>query len=103
MPSVDLKKPDFSKSMARFMHGGSTAGQSLTLASTNPAHATHLQLIDRAVTGDPVRQPYEVTMDKNGVNLEEQMMAASQTAGDYQLITNIYSKNVDMLRAAMKA
>lgn len=99
----DLKTPDFKQTLGRYMDRQSLSTGKLSLSSTSAGHVTHLQMMNRAETGERVRQPYEITMSQNGVNLEEQMMAASQTAVDYQLMTNVYTKNVDMLRAAMKA
>lgn len=47
------------------------------------------------------RKPWEVSPSSNGVVIEEQMMKSAETATDYQLITNLYRKNVGMIRAAL--
>lgn len=99
----DVQAPDFRSTMARYINKNSLqSGQKLSMTLTSPMHGNRIQLLDRAETGDRVRQPYEVKPAKNGVTMEEQMMNAASTAVDYQLVTNVYSKNLDMLRSAIK-
>lgn len=101
--AMDVKAPDFRKSMARFTgHMPMVEGQKISMDKTSGGHVAHRQLIDRAEEGNPVRRTYEMEPVKNSITLEEQMMNASQNAVDYQLVTNIYTKQVDMLRAAMR-
>lgn len=47
------------------------------------------------------RMTYEVAPAGNAVILEEQMVKASQTTGEYNLITNLMRKNVSMIRTAL--
>jgi flagellar basal-body rod protein FlgB len=99
----DVKKPDFRQSMAIFLNREPlNRGDQLSVASTNDKHFTHRQMLDRRDAGTPQRQTYEVAPVGNSVSIEEEMMKASQTAIDYQLITNIYTKNTDLLRTAMR-
>lgn len=101
--TMDVQAPDFRKTMRRFMSTNQTnAGEKLALATTQPGQVSHLQMLNRADSGDSVRKTYEVSPGKNAVSLEEQMMQASQTAVDYQLVTNLYNKNIDLLRTATK-
>lgn len=101
--AMDVKAPDFRKSMARFTgHMPLVEGQKISMEKTSDAHVSHIQRIDRAPEGDRMRRTYEIAPVKNSVSLEEQMMSASQTAVDYQLVTNLYNKNVDMIRSAMR-
>ena len=44
---------------------------------------------------------YEVAPDDNGVIIEEQMIKASQTTMDYNLMTNLMRKNVGMIQTAL--
>jgi flagellar basal-body rod protein FlgB len=44
---------------------------------------------------------YEVSANGNGVILEEQLMNLSNTNVQYQLTTNIYKKQIGMLRMAL--
>ena len=102
--AMDVKAPDFKKTLRRFINTNQTnAGEKLSLTTTQPGQVAHKQLLNRADSGDRVRQTYEVAPGKNAINLEEQMMQASQTAIDYQLVTNLYNKNVDLLRTAMRS
>jgi flagellar basal-body rod protein FlgB len=59
-----------------------------------------------AIDGKPVtaqeKSPYEVNPSGNAVVLEEQLMKASQNYTDYQFTTNLYQKNMDMLKASLK-
>lgn len=47
------------------------------------------------------RQTYEVAPAGNAVILEEQMINSAQTNMDYNLMTSLYQKNVNMLRTAL--
>lgn len=47
------------------------------------------------------RLMYEVSPDDNGVIIEEQMVKASQTTMDYNLMTNLMRKNVGMIQTAL--
>lgn len=47
------------------------------------------------------RMTYEVAPDDNAVIIEEQMVKASQTTIDYNLMTNLMRKNVGMIQTAL--
>ncbi len=47
------------------------------------------------------RDVYETNPNENGIALEEQMMKVSDTQMNYQLASNIYHKNMMMLRTAI--
>jgi len=47
------------------------------------------------------RKPYEVAPADNAVILEEQMVKASQTTMDYNLMTNLMRKNVGLIQTAL--
>ncbi len=47
------------------------------------------------------RNPYETAPAGNAVVLEEQMMKVGQNAMEYQTVTNLYRKQVGMLKTAM--
>lgn len=49
------------------------------------------------------RGAYETAPDGNAVVLEEQMSKVGQNAMEYQAVTNLYRKQVGMLRTAMGA
>ncbi|MGQ9365873.1 flagellar basal body rod protein FlgB [Azospirillum sp. A39] len=73
----------------------------LQASTTN---ATHLQGTVPAgglAKEQRVRNPYETAPDGNAVVLEEQLMKVSQTAMDYQTMTNLYRKQIAMLKMAL--
>jgi flagellar basal-body rod protein FlgB len=47
------------------------------------------------------KQVYETALDGNSVSLEEQMMKVSETQGAYRLVTNLFEKQVSMLKQAI--
>jgi flagellar basal-body rod protein FlgB len=49
-----------------------------------------------------IKRPYETSLDKNGVVLEEQSMKMSDTMGDYQAATTIYKKYLSMIKLVLK-
>jgi flagellar basal-body rod protein FlgB len=49
-----------------------------------------------------IKTPYETSLDKNGVVLEEQAQKMSATVGDYQAATTIYKKYLSMIKLVLK-
>ncbi len=47
------------------------------------------------------KQTYEVAPVGNAVVMEEQLLKAGSTVMDYNLMTNLYQKNVSMIRTAL--
>jgi len=47
------------------------------------------------------REVFETTPDGNAVVLEDQLMKVSETQADYRLATNLYSKHIAMIKAAI--
>lgn len=74
----------------------------VTMQSTS---GTHLQGTvrkpDFRVEDLRARDVYETNPNENGVALEEQMMKVSDTQMKYQLASNVYQKNMMMLRTAI--
>jgi flagellar basal-body rod protein FlgB len=101
--SMDIKAPNFGKTMAVYEGGLKSASMGKLNMSTTAS--THLGAQDQGsapVRMQANRERYDVTPTGNSVSMEEQMMSASQNAVDYQLITNLYNKNLDILRSAMR-
>jgi len=88
----DLKAQDFRAELR---------GQSARLA---PA-TTSLQHQTSRMLASPERiekqRPTETTLSGNSVQLDTEMLKVSETASDYQLTTNIYRRNLAMLRTAI--
>lgn len=70
------------------------------LAATDPGHMGRGADVDEARSKEQ-REPYEVAPAGNAVIMEEQLINAGQTVGDYNLMTNLYQKHVGMLRTAI--
>jgi flagellar basal-body rod protein FlgB len=101
--AMDIKAPSFKDTMGRYINPTQlNNGAKLSLTTTAPGQVAHLQMLNRADSGSKVDQTYEVTPIKNSVNIEEQMMQSSGNAVDYQLVTNLYSKNLNLLRTVIK-
>ena len=45
--------------------------------------------------------PWEISPDGNGVVLEQQMTALAETQADYQMATELYRKQIAMLKTAI--
>jgi flagellar basal-body rod protein FlgB len=98
----DVSKPDFSKTMANYMGRVSPAKtEHLGLSTTSNNHID-INGRSRPTAGRSNRDVYDITPSGNSVSMEEQMMSASQNAGEYQLVTNLYNKNLDILRSALR-
>jgi flagellar basal-body rod protein FlgB len=93
----DFKAPDFSRVMGKV---GDDSKLSVSLASTSSGH---LGTPNGTANLREVRakEVYEASPDENGVILEEQIFKASKNAMDYQAMTNIYRRNVGMIRMAV--
>lgn len=68
-------------------------------------HAGHMQgtvVRDGPAKPVPQRDPYEASPAGNAVVLEEQLIKVAKTQGDYQLMTNLYRKHMDLFRIALR-
>lgn len=82
--------------------GGISTGAATQAAVTQPGHF-------RGVAGrgsdhwkaDRSRGNYETSPNGNAVNLEQQMMNITETQADHSLMSNLYRKQVGMLRKAL--
>ncbi|MDF1793172.1 MAG: flagellar basal body rod protein FlgB [Thalassobaculaceae bacterium] len=76
--------------------------QPVKLQATNGTHLQGtIQKPDFRVEELRAREVYETNPNDNGVALEEQVMKVSDTQMKYQLASNIYHKNLKMLRTAI--
>jgi flagellar basal-body rod protein FlgB len=78
----------------------SKAGARLGPAATDPRHiqASSGASTKAAVTKDAKA---EATLSGNTVSLESELMKVADTAMDYQLVTNLYRKQIGMLKAVI--
>jgi len=89
----DLKEVDFRKSEG-------AASFRVELARTDPAHFGRT-----GAKGDVQsvrdRNPYETLPTGNAVVLEEQLIKVAQTKHDYELMTRLYRKHLQMFQIAL--
>jgi flagellar basal-body rod protein FlgB len=80
-------------------------GDALQQATLRPAvtHAGHLlgKSTDPAAAKVKTITPWEVSPDGNGVVLEQQMTQLAETQADYQMATELYRKQIGMLKTAI--
>jgi flagellar basal-body rod protein FlgB len=70
-------------------------------AMTSPAHQTLAKGNDGPGTVRRDRKPYETKPDGNAVVAEEQMLKLSQTSQDFNTVTSLYRRNVNLLKMAI--
>jgi flagellar basal-body rod protein FlgB len=89
----DLKPQDFGKLVR-------ASAPPTTMRMTDPGH---LEPICRPPKerDEKDRKLYEVTPSGNAVVLEDQLMKVGETQSGYRLATNLYSKHVAMIKAAL--
>ncbi|MFA5592476.1 MAG: flagellar basal body rod protein FlgB [Micavibrio sp.] len=93
--SKDLTDVDFGSILKKL-----TGTQRVTMETTNDKHLPNPNVMERP-RDHKDRWTYEVAPDKNAVILEEQMVKASKTQMDYNLLTNLMSKQSGMFRTAL--
>lgn len=104
----DVKPLDFknllNSSTSSVSLGASAPVPASGLAKTDPKHIGAGG--SAAIGGKPgtgaENSPYEVSPAGNAVILEEQLMKMSQNYTDYQFTSNLYQKNMNMLKTALK-
>ncbi|AWK84825.1 flagellar basal body rod protein FlgB [Azospirillum thermophilum] len=79
-----------------------TDNRRLTPSATNAAHLAGTRGPGGIAKDQKVRDPYETAPDGNNVILEDQMIRQGQTVMDYQTITNLYKKQVAMIKSAIR-
>lgn len=70
--------------------------------STNPSHLDGTLAAGSKNQAARDRRPYETTPDGNAVVLEQQMLKSAETSADYQTMLNLYKKQVNMIRNAIR-
>ena len=80
--------------------------RSLRDAGPMTAARTHAAHLGGGAKPQPLRDAaqrsrFDTSPSGNGVVLEEQLMKVAETQVDYQLVTNLYRKHVDMIKVAL--
>ena len=75
-------------------------GDALTVSHvSDPAHGAGTR--SGAGFAAQKNKPLEATISGNTVSLDQELMKAADTAMDYQLVTNLYRKQLGMLRSVL--
>ena len=97
----DLKAPDFS-GLVRQVTATSPALMPVQVAQTAPGHLAGRDISgsdgfrDKSKKGD-----FEVRPNGNAVNLEEEMVKSSENQVNFQAVSGLYQKSLDMIRTAI--
>ena len=91
----DLTEIDFGAVLADV-----TGSQKVRMDRTTPGHIIPGGDLDSA-RNRKSRVTYEVAPADNAVIIEEQMVKATQTTMDYNLMTNLIGKNVGLIQTAL--
>lgn len=75
------------------------AGRRLGMAQSDQAHAQGT-LAGGSASSQKAR-PLEVKISGNTVSIDRELMKSADTAMDYQLVTNLYRKQLGMFRAVL--
>ena len=92
--SKDLQEVDFSRMLDKTRQVNVTLTRSGHIPGANERNDL------RRITEGP-RDVYEVNPNDNQVVMEEQLIKLSDTAMQYRLVTNIYNKNLSMMKMAV--
>ncbi len=70
------------------------------MAATGPGHISGHPVRENAFAKDDMK-PYEAAPTGNAVVLEQQLVKVAETQMDFQLISNLYRKHMEMFRVAL--
>ena len=90
----DLKPVDFEQSLR-----AATANSAGSLAVTDPRHIASKRMSGGFEQGDGA--DVESSPNGNSVSLEAQMIKVAETQAEYQAVTNLYAKAIDMMKVAI--
>ena len=91
---LDLKEDAFDKVLARQV-------PQVRMAATDSAHLSGRAPKDQPKHADGKMPAYETAPSGNAVVLEQQLVSVAQTQMDFQMMTGLYRKHVDMFRTAL--
>ena len=82
-----------------FRFSGSAGAGRLGLAQSSPGHAVGSE--SSLARGGLTAKQKETTQSGNSVTLDHELMKSADTAMDYQLVTNLYRKQIGMFRSVL--
>ncbi|MCF4166567.1 flagellar basal body rod protein FlgB [Zavarzinia compransoris] len=99
----DLSEESFARQMQReFGSGGPGHAERNQLAATAAGHMAGTTSGRAGEKRSPISKHYEESPSGNAVVLEEEMARLSENQMDYDTITSIYRKQVQMLKSALR-
>ena len=92
----DLRQGSFERSFAGHL-------AEVKLAATHPRHVagSASQAPQARFGSEDQRERYETAPSGNAVVLEEQLATVAETQMEYQTMTNLYRKHLEMMRTAL--
>jgi len=93
----DLVDVDFSAMLEKKASGNVTQ---VSVATTNEGHLGNANAT-ASVNARKQKDTYEVAPAGNAVIMEEQLMNAGQNSMDYNLMVNVYQKQIGLFRIAL--
>jgi flagellar basal-body rod protein FlgB len=101
--SQDIAEFDFESALRGASNLARTSGSEgrSSVARTSDQHLVSMTTGGTAARESDRKKVYESAPSGNSVVLEEQMLLAGQTAGEYQAMTNLYQKYFDILMIAV--
>lgn len=100
----DVQSPKFDQVLERVERtAGRKSGRDLSMAATSAGHMVQKgqTLGGGNLRRDDQREVYEVSPSGNAVVMEEQMINSQKTVMDYNLMTSIYQKNIQMIKTSI--
>ena len=101
----DLKSPDFSRllsGISRNRAAGALADVQMAAATSGSDNGLALKSRTKErLKTEIVETEYEVNPSGNHISIEEQMVKLNKNSMDYQLMTNLYRKNVGFIKTAL--
>lgn len=91
----ELKAPSFAKTMALAQPKGDAA-------TPKPTHIAVMPETQPGRTGQ-VEEAQEISISGNSVDLEHELKKSADTAMEYQTMTHLYRKHMEMLRMAIQS
>ena len=74
--------------------------QPVEMVATGPGHIAGRPVRENAFAEDDMK-PYEAAPTGNAVVLEQQLVKVAETQMDFQMISSLYRKHMEMFRAAL--
>lgn len=97
----DLKAPDFSN-LVSSTGVVTPALAPVAVATTTPGHIAGRDLFGADGFADTGKKgDFEIRPNGNAVNLETEMVKSSENQIDYQAVSTLYQKNLDMIKEAI--